>query len=359
MPAVANIKLGDTMVHEVPRGSASANPDRAVILSEDLTELDTNTDRFIREQMLHPFLPDGRDIVAAPQANSDGTGSDDASGDGAGGLELVPRLVKEILADGSTLPEHSRAIAEHMFQTQVGSASAGIFLASLATSNVGDCVVMLKAEHQEGVRLRHSGTANHVAFEVEHITELIVGKNSKVYKIAMLWVRESDGAVVGKMVDKQNGAAYADYFLDRFLGMGLRHQSEKLTRDLLESSTKHINTDVDPDKRTRYTRALVALLESPHDEINTSQFIRTFIDPEDQDDFAAALPAPVLSAFRKDTTLIKGRIGGMVFDLQQGAVQVRATSEAVAEGLVEVDQDNERMILKGLPENIAASKPPK
>ncbi|MCA1982971.1 nucleoid-associated protein [Nocardioides nematodiphilus] len=349
MPEIGNIKLGGTMVHEVPRGSRRANPDGAVILSKDLTPLDPNTDRFIRDQMLAPFIPGGRDIVAVP---------DPAVSDGNPGLALVPSLVKEMLADPDTLPEHSRTIAEHMFASQVGAASAGIFMASVGECGHGPSVIIMKAEHQEGVRMRHQGAPGSVSFDVEHIGELIVGKNSKVYKIAMLWVRD-DGAVVGKMVDKQNGVAYADYFLHEFLGMDLRFNSEKLTRDLMDSATKHINANVDPDKKVRYTRALVALLESPNDEVNTTQFLTQFIDPEDRDDFAAALPPEVRAAFRKDTTLVKSRIGGIVLDLQEGEVQVRATRNAFDNGGVEVDPEKKQVVIKGLPDDISPSGPPK
>ncbi|UFN45186.1 nucleoid-associated protein [Nocardioides okcheonensis] len=348
MSGVGNIKLGDTMVHEVPRGSSTASPDLSVILSAGLTPLDADTDRFIRDQMLAPFLPDGRDIVAVEEVGPDGTSD----------LELVPRLVKELIADPTKLPDHSRQIAQHLFDSQVGAAPAGIFLASVGTCDAGDCVIVMKAEHQEGVRMRHHGTPGHVSFDVEHISELIVGKNSKVYKIAMLWLRRDD-TVVGKMVDKQNGAGWADYFLHKFLGMQLTFQSEILTRDLLENATKHINSSFTPEKRTRYTRALVALLEGPEKEISGSQFLIRSIDPEDRDDFAEALPPQVLATFRKDVTLVKSRIGGLVFDLQGGAVQVKATSEAVANGLVEVDEVEEQVVIKGVPENIAPSGPPK
>jgi hypothetical protein len=161
------------------------------------------------------------------------------------------------------------------------------------------------------------------------------------------------------MVDKQNGAGYADYFLHRFLGMQLTFQSEILTRDLLESATRHINASVAPEKKTRYTRALVAMLESPEKEISGSQFLTRFIDPEDQDDFAEAMPPQVLASFRKDVTLVKSRIGGLVFQLQNGAVEIKATTEAVERGLVEVDPTNEQVIIQGVPDNIAPSGPPR
>ncbi|WP_341925252.1 nucleoid-associated protein [Nocardioides psychrotolerans] len=349
MAEVGDIRLGDTMVHEIPRGSKTTNPDLPVILSNDLTPLDADTDRFIRDQMLAPFIPTGRDIIALPD------GGDDSGLE----FELVPRLVKELLGDTALLPGHSRVIAEHMFDSQRGAASAGIFVASVGTCSGGPCVIVMKAEHQEGVRMRHHGQPGQVSFDVEHISELIVGKNSRVYKIAMLWVRGFDGAVIGKMVDKQNGVGYADYFLHRFLGMQLMFDAEKLTKDLLESATRHINAHVDPEKKTRYTRALVALMESPEDKLSGMQFITRFIDAEDRDDFEAALPAETLREFSKDVTLVKSRIGGLVFDLQDGAVQVKATSEAVANGDVEVDATHKRVVIKGVPDNISPSGPPK
>jgi len=347
MSQIGNITLGTTMVHEVPRGSTRTSED-GVTLSDDPTTLDAATDRFIRDQLLDPFVPSGRDIIAVPEATADGHD-----------LELVPRLVVELLANDSKLPEHSQAIAEHLFASQVGAASAGIFLASVGDAvHVGRCVILMKAEHQEGVRLQQRNANGHVVFEVEHIKELIVGQNSKVYKIAALWV-DDKGEVVGKMVDRQNGVAYADYFLSRFLGMRLRHQAEKLTKDLLEAATMHINTTVHADKRTRYTRALVALMESPTDNINTTQFIRTSIDPEDRDAFEAALPSEVRATFRKDVTLVKAQIGGIAFDLHDGEVHVRATAGAVDNGVIEVNAADQVVVIKGVPDNIAVARPPK
>lgn len=348
MVAVGNIALQQTMVHEVPRGNKTSNPDPGVILSESLTVFDPATDRFIRDQMLAPFLPGGRDIIAVPETGADGKEQ----------FELVPTAVRALLADASSLPEHSRAIAEHIFTCQVSLATAGIFLVSLGQCDAGPCVVILKAEHQEGVRMRHHGSPGHVAFDVEHISELIVGKNSKVYKIAMLWIRD-DGSVVGKMVDKQNGVGYADYFLHAFLGMQPMFDAEILTREFMDAMTKQINTRADPEKKTRYTRALVATLEGPEAQLSGTQFISTFIDPEDRDDFAAAVSPQVLSTFRKDVTLVNARIGGVAFSLQNGEVQIKATTHAIESGGVQVEAAEQRIVIRGIPETITPSSSPK
>jgi hypothetical protein len=341
------IELEATMVHEVPRGSGRTPSDRSVTLSENPTVLDAATDRFIREQMLLPSLGSSREVVEDPTFDQDSS--------------VLPAAVKQILDDPMSLPECSRTIAEHLFQAQSGAASAGIFLASKAKFDGRDVVVLTKAEHQEGVRLRQSGTVDHVAFQVEHITELIVGKNSRVYKIAILWVEGS--RLVGRMIDKQNGVAFADYFLGAFLQMTLRHKAELATQGFVNTITKQIESAAwSPEKKTRYVNALVAVLDSPEKTIDPQQFLRTFIDREDRDGLAAALPHGSDVAFRKDTTLVEDKVGGLKMQIADGSVEVRASRHAVDVGIVKVESehpDGPRVTIIGAPDSIKPARPPR
>lgn len=341
MPTV--LQLLETMVHDMPRGKAKPDSDDGVRLSEAVTTLAADTDRFIRESMLLPALEESREIV-------------DVDGDG-----LVPRLVREVLLDHSRLPEHSRAIALHLHECQSGVASAGVFMASTAEMDGQPRVIILKAEHQEGVRLRQVGSSAHVAFEVDHIRELIVGKNSRVYKIAVLWV-EDDG-VRGLMVDRQNGAAYADYFLGAFLGMELAHDSEVVTKSFVDAATRFIaDEDLSSDTRKRYATAVTALLESPDPWINPQQFIHSFIDPDDRDDFEAILPPAAQARFRKDITQVKSLVGGVRMVMPSGNVSVTATTEALENGEVVLEEDGPdgpRVVIPGDPASIKLARPPK
>ncbi len=344
MPNVQPLTLLETMVHEIPRGRWRDDASEKVVLSEAVTPLTPQTDRFIREGMLQPALADGREIID--------------SGEG----DLVPKLVKEVLQDSSLLPVHSREIAQHLHESQSGGASAGVFMASLATEVGKNRFVILKAEHQEGVRLRQSGEGGHVAFEVEHISELIVGQNSRVYKIAMLWIDDND-ALVGLMVDKQNGVAYADYFLLEFLGMKLAHQAEIMTRDFLKGATDYIrSTAMSAEKRTRYATALMAYMESPNNRIVPAQFISDYIDQDDRDLFSNALPSHAGSSFRKDITLVKSQIGGLRFVMADGDVSISATTQAMEDGTVQIEPDapgGPQVVIKGIPDSIDLKKPPK
>ena len=345
MPDISKLTLVTTMLHELPRGRQVKDDDSKIVYSGQPTPLDVRTDQFIREEMLDPFVSSGREIVESTQASSP-----------------VPRLVREALGDPSLVAPHSRVIADWMHKKQTGGSSAGVFLSAMATSDGVDRFVIMKAEHSEGVRLKHSGTGDSVVFEVQHLTELIMGQNSQVYKIAVLWIGPSS-ALVGRMVDKQNGAGYADFFLQEFLGCDLTHQAEVLTQRFVKGMEKFLNSaTLDEEKKLRYAGAIVAVLESPSAKLRPSQFINDFIDREDRDLAAEFLGAQTASMeFRKDVTLVRSEIGGLKMHTNSG-VTVLASSEAMNDGTVTLDPDNPegpRIIVKGSPDGYKLAGKPK
>ena len=341
MPPLALI---ETMVHEIPRGRRTEDGEQ-LVLSSVPTPLNAQTDRFIREEMLSP-LSGGREIVDTELERS-----------------AVPRLAREVLLDNSLLPDHSRAIALQLHETQTGAASAGVVMTSVATEDGTARFVILKAEHQEGVRLNHTGAGESIVFQVEHLTELIMAQNSRVFKIAMFWIDTATGKVFGRMVDKQNGAGYADYFLDEFLGCQLTQQAEKQVQSFVRALEKFVNSpSLSPEKKTRYATAVVALLESPAPRIRPSQFIMDYIDPEDQDDLAHLLPDQVRGMeFRKDTRLVQAQIGGLRMRMSSG-VTLSATSDALNNGTVRVEPESEegpRVVVLGTTDELSLGRPPK
>lgn len=340
MPTVPPLTLHSTMIHEIPRGR-SASGGESVVLSSAPTPLNNETDRFIREEMLQPSFVNGRDIASITDLGSP-----------------IPGLMRDVLGDVGCLPESSRQMAEHLHKTQARG-SAGVFLAAHAEADGITRVVIMKAEHQEGMRLKQTvDERGVVAFEAEHLNELILGRKAQVFKIALAWLRPGSDDLVGLMVDRQNGAGFAEYFLDQFLGFELVHQAEKLVEDFVKSLTSHINVaPYEIDKKARYLGALAAVLESPAPNLNPQAFIRDFIDPNDRSEVASALPAQVGNLeFPKDTTLVSSMIGGLRFKMENG-VEIRANANAVETGEVEVTED--RVTVYGSPSAFGLGRPPR
>lgn len=343
---IGRLALEETMIHEMPRGRRVDGSGPQIIHSNAPTPLNLKTDRFIREEMLHPSLNIARQVVEVSPA-----------------VSTVPQLVRQVLLDSTLLPNNSKLIARHMHSTQTSGSSAGVFMASVAKEDGQPRFIILKAEHQEGVRLKHSMSGSDIVFEVEHLTELIMGQNSRVYKIAMLWLNRETDQLYGLMVDKQNGSSFADYFLEEFLGCELTHRAEIQTEEFVNGLGKIANSTQFPiETRTRYATAAVAYLESPNTVINPSRFITEYIDPGDRDLVATTFLSEVQGQeFLKDITLVKNRIGGLKMKISSG-VTINASSEALENGIIKFDRDAKegpRVIIKGTPEVFEMSKPPK
>lgn len=341
MPTVPPITLVSTMIHEVPRGKiVDGGP--SVVLSQDPTTLNPQTDRFIREEMLQPSFAKGREIVYDTDFGSP-----------------IPELARSVLEDRTRLEEASQRMAEHLHASQGGSASAGVFLCSFARADSIDRLVIMKAEHQEGVRLRQTvGADGVISFEVEHLDELILGRAAQVYKIALLWINPTTDRLMGLMVDRQNGQGYADYFLDGYLGFELVHQAEKLTEEFVKSMSRFLKSDsLSDEKKFRYSGAIAAVLESPTQNLNASNFVRDFIDREDRDELRALIPHQVLAnEFRKDTTLVSASIGGVRVRTKHGVV-IQASSDAIDSGIVKVSETN--IVIDDNPQSYDLSKGPR
>ena len=266
--------------------------------------------------------------------------------------------MRDVLESVESLPESSRLMAQHLHKTQ-RSGSAGVFLCARAEAQGIPRVVIMKAEHQEGMRLRQTVGANgQVVFEAEHLNELILGRKAQVFKIALAWVTPESGNLVGLMVDRQNGFGYADYFLNQFLGFELVHQAEKLVEEFVKSMTSHINTsNYETEKKARYLSALAAVLESPAPNLNPTSFVRDFIDPVDRAAVASSLPFQVSNMeFRKDTTLVHSLIGGLRVTTDNGVV-IQANADAVETGKIEVAED--RVIVHGTPSTFGLGRAPR
>lgn len=340
MPTVPPLKLTATMIHEIPRGR-SAQGGAEVVLSAEPTILNAETDRFIREEMLQPSFATGRDIISVKDLGSP-----------------IPQLMRDVLASEDALPESSRAMAQHLHKTQRGG-SAGVFLCARAEAAGITRVVIMKAEHQEGMQLQQKVSSNgEIYFEAKHLDELILGRKAQVFKIALGWIDPTSGNLVGLMVDRQNGSGYADYFLDGYLGFELVHQAEKLVERFVTSVTSHINSaNYAPDKKARYLGALAAVLESPAPKLSPANFVRDFIDVADRDAVVSSLPMQVSNMeFPKDTTLVKALVGGLRLATENGVI-IQASADAVDSGAVEVAEDH--VVVRGVPSSFNLGRAPR
>ncbi|MDR6689009.1 hypothetical protein J2Y41_004609 [Arthrobacter sp. 1088] len=315
------INLSKAIVHEVPKGKHSTKSDVDATLSTELTPLQPETRRFILDNMVKFALKHPRDIKADDSLPSRST-------------NLVERIIKD--NDDRPFIEASQELAKALFRSQTATSPSGIIVVARVERDGRDAVLLMKAEHQEGMRLQRDPATGRL--DLEHLNELIVGQNSKIYKVAVMELAD-DGTVIGQMVDQQNGAMYADFFLADFLGCQLADRAEIQTKVFMDSAMTFFNrTLADTVKGARYAGALTAYMNAPSEDFQPSVFADEFLEPRDRDDFLAAIPETVGdSVIRKDMKLIAG--GGSGVRIVGQGFTVTASNEAFESGNIDVSRD--------------------
>lgn len=315
------IQLLKAIVHEVPKGRYSTKDDVEVTLSTELTPLETETRRFIEDNMLKFALKHPRQVKRDNGAASN-----------------TPDLVASIIKDaGDPFVKASQELARALYRSQTANSPSGILVVASAKMDGREAVLLMKAEHQEGMRLRRDETTGRL--DLEHLNELIVGHNSRIYKIALMELGDDD-TVIGQMVDQQNGVMYADFFLADFLGCQLADKAEVQTKIFMDSAIKHFNESMDdPQKAARYAGALSSYMHAPGTDFQPSVFADDYLEPEDRDDFLDAIPDAVGdNVIRKDMSLVAGK-GAGVRIIGHGFTVV-ASNEAFETGKITVSKED-------------------
>lgn len=311
------MQITRAIVHEIPKGRYAADGEHQVGLSADETVLAPQTKRFIEENMLDFALKSPRQVI-----EDSGAGS------------TTPDQVRSIFKNPATFVEASQELAHNLHRSQTGNSPSGILIVAIATNNGESSLILLKAEHAEGMRLRRVGDDATGHFDLEHLNELIVGNNSRIYKIAVLKV--SNSFVVGQMVDQQNGVAFAEFFMSTFLGCRLADNSEVQTKQFMQSAMGWVNqTSADDGTQSRYATALLAYMSAPAPTFQASEFADQFLEAEDRDSFIGSLPEDVSqTVVTKDLALVPGRGAGL--RMYGHGVVVSASASALDSGDVEI-----------------------
>ncbi|MFC9984698.1 nucleoid-associated protein [Microbacterium keratanolyticum] len=311
------VHISRAIVHEIPKGRYAADGDSQVGLSGAETALAAQTKRFIEENMLDFALKSPREILEDSDAGS-----------------TTPDLVRSILGDPDRFVGASQEIARNLHRAQTGNSPSGILIVAIVGAAPSQSLVLLKAEHAEGMRLKRVGDSETGRFDLEHLNELIVGNNSRIYKIALL--RAHAAQITGQMVDQQNGVAFADFFMSTFLGCRLADNSEIQTKQFMQSTMGWLNASIaDEALQSRYATALLAYMSSPAPTFQASDFADRFLEPEDRDDFLDALPEDVSSAvISKDLALVPGHGSGL--RMYAPGIVVSASASALDNGDLEI-----------------------
>lgn len=238
----------------------------------------------------------------------------------------VPACVVDLLCTKQTpfiLASHT--IASHLFGIQTAVHSEGLLCIAQCEINDASAVAIIKLELEEGVRAELVGAKGSQHFVIHVIDDLMLTKNTKVFKVALFEVENGADAdsISARACDNQRTRAQllAGYFLTDFLGCRLLDQPDVMTKKFLDAAEGFVNSQIsDPVLKARYMTALVAELNRNLETITPRTFVNENLEPSHRTAFMEALKVGEVSTtrFHKDPTLVKTRLTRARFDFGTG-----------------------------------------
>lgn len=323
------------IVHDVPRRTPASTIDQ-IVFSEAASDLDQELKNFFRERMNRSL---GRQAYEVDRDRAE--------------TSPVPDHVAAIVANVDDLVARSQEIAKHLWACQTGVNPAGLLIVCVGTVDTQACVGILKLEREDAIRVEQIDKDGSKSFSIAHLRDLMLGKNTKVFKASLFVVTDgATNAIDGLVSDDQRGydphTEVAQFFLRRFLGCCLKTANDVATKAFFETTQEWINKEVDDDAtKARYEVALLAHVNAPSATITPKTFADDNLDVADRKpykDYLAEREAPT-TTFDKDARLIERRIAQMTLATQSG-IRISGTREAIDERVTVNPQGSEDPVIE-------------
>ena len=251
----------------------------------------------------------------------------------------VPEIIKQILSidfDSDGFIVLSKQISEHLNDTQSGTNSAGFILILHGFNENKKVIGILKLEKHEGAQLKQSQRNGKKTFEITNIKDLILSKNTKLFKIGMFY-KESEDSYGGTICDNQltTKGSVADFFLRGFLGCKLNADYAIETKNFFNHSIGFFKTNIkDPLIQNQYKLHLQSYISSQSKILNIRAFAVTYLDTEDRTNYEKYLhdeknvPIQIL----KDITYIEKDIKKHLYEFENG-IRIIGTNDDFEENV--------------------------
>jgi hypothetical protein len=304
---VTFFKVIEVVVHDVPQQSDTA----PLTLTDGPITLDQQLRDYFRRKIISSLKLRGLDIVADTTADA-----------------TVREGIARTLQDPTELVTASKAIAQHLYDSQTDRNPAGLLAVIHGSLGVKPCMAIVKLEREQGVRVQLNVVQGKTLIDMQYLRDLTLTEKTRIFKTTILETNSQfePESLSGRASDDQRGMedghlGVAAFFLRTFLGCRLRDNPEKTTADFFEGSVDHFNAAItDPNKRARYSVALLSAMEAQAIDIRPRSFADAHLDEADRPGYLSSLKEqkgldPEVT-FQKDTTRIEKHVSGfkMVFE---------------------------------------------
>lgn len=226
----------------------------------------------------------------------------------------VSWLGKEIIDNsGDTIVAKSKAIAKHLFEIQSGLNTAGILVVIYGKVGSKGACILMKLERDSGAQLMIDPKTN--SFNIEEVKNLMLTKKTRIFKVALLILKEQfgysyDGFVVDHQVDMKAKKSVKTWFIS-FLGCKAYDDPKIATQKFYNFTKTFINTIEDEIDRANCIMHLNSYVQMNKQTIDPKEFADSYLKTSAQkNDYMNYLESKNFnfSAFQKDLTQIKRQL---------------------------------------------------
>ncbi|MCD4822325.1 MAG: nucleoid-associated protein [Methanococcoides sp.] len=236
----------------------------------------------------------------------------------------VPEIIKTLLNedfDTDGFIALSKQISEQLNKTQSGINSAGFILILHGFNENKKVIGILKLEKEEGAQLKQSQRDGKNTFEITNIKDLILSKNTRLFKIGVFY-KESDDSYSGTICDNQltKKGDVAHFFLRGFLGCKLNADYAIETKNFFKYSIDFFKNNIeDPLIQNQYKLHLQSYVSSQSGTLNTRTFAAMYLNISDRNSYEKYLhekdvPIQIL----KDVSYIEADIKKHLYEFENG-----------------------------------------
>lgn len=295
------------IIHDVPSrrvGVSGSQPD----LSEIESPMDATVSNYIRNKLVGTLVNNSFPVVFDESVGSQ-----------------VPGLVFDNLRNhNQDFVQMSQQLATYLYNSQNGNNPDGLLAVVQTSIERIRSLAILKLEREAGTRVQPTRLNGKQTFDLQHLKDLMLTDKTRVFKVG-LFIQEGVtlASIEGFVSDNQSGQWYkadiADFFLRKFLGCRLREEPEVVTKNFLDNTEKWINVAViDPEKKAKYTIAMVAELQKNLTVVNPTLFANQSLEPADQQPYLHYLEENdiPITDFLKNNNLVAPRLRRVQMDLE-------------------------------------------
>lgn len=240
----------------------------------------------------------------------------------------LPGHVRELTKTDCKSPEFiaaSRVLATHLFDRQLGAASAGLLCMIDAVSSGHSAMIFMKLERENGAQLHLSGEEGQRTFAMQMMDDLVLTDGTKLFKAAM-FIRTGTGeddfraAVCDDQLNVLSSSDVAKYWMS-FLGCSTTVEPRVATQRFFDSALEFLNTTVtNAVTKSDIYEALQSELRSQKPTFSPQSFIQEHVPADFKKTFREHLKADgiTLTAFPKDVSDIKGRLKRRAYETTKG-----------------------------------------